>query len=80
MVMVKTIRKHDNMLGDTFEKNPGKIYDHPSPDLLIARGFLELHDARKSETSRVQGTGQEAVSTAEGDSAGDAKKSSKGRT
>jgi hypothetical protein len=80
MVMVKTLRKHDNMLGDKFEKHPGKIYDHPSPELLIERGFLELADAGKNEASGVQGVGQEAEPASEGDSAGDTQKGRKRRS
>lgn len=42
---VRTLRKHDNTFGDTFEKPVGKVYEHPDPAQLIRDKIVE--DAAK---------------------------------
>lgn len=37
---VKTLKKHANQHGDKYQKAPGKIYDHPSPESDIANRIV----------------------------------------
>lgn len=46
---VRTIRKHDNTYGDKFTKFPGKVYDHPSPSVLLESGVVEAVTEAESE-------------------------------
>lgn len=41
---VQAIRRHQNAYGDSYTKNPGKHYEHPSPEALIAAGLVEPAD------------------------------------
>ena len=51
---VKTIRKHGNSCGDSYAKNPGKLYDHPDPRRLIADGLVEpAEEAAKKKAAGV---------------------------
>ena len=55
-MLVRVLKAHSNGLGDKYEKAVGDEYDHPTPDLLIARGKLEAVDDSDRQDKRVQGT------------------------
>ena len=42
MAKVKTLRAHRNGYGKKTEKEPGDVYNHPSPSYLVRYKFVEL--------------------------------------
>ena len=62
---VRTKHRHDNAYGDVYTKNPGKIYEHPAPEPLIAAGWVEKADG-KSSSGRTSGTAKLPAGTTEG--------------
>lgn len=54
-MLVRTLRRHHNSCGDTYTKNPGKLYDHPSPQRLIVDGLVErVTPASRKKTANAE--------------------------
>ncbi len=51
-MMVKTISRHQNAIGDSFVKNPGKIYDAgDQAKMLLEEGLVEVAPTKTPGTT-----------------------------